>query len=81
MLLRYHLWQTVAIDLEHKLTAVVSMMLVWIHIIQGAIVYSNIVTTVSPTYALEVRSEVIVLMTFLHVNFFSYLVPLVAFYL
>jgi glycogen synthase len=64
MLLRYHLWQTVAIDLEHKLTAVVPMMLVWIHIIQGAIVYSNIVTTVSPTYALEVRSEVIVLMTF-----------------
>jgi glycogen synthase len=54
---------TVAIDLECKLTAVVSIMLIWIHIIQGAIVYSNIVTTVSPTYALEVRSEVTFLMT------------------
>ncbi|KAG8086189.1 hypothetical protein GUJ93_ZPchr0010g8856 [Zizania palustris] len=28
-----------------------------INVVKGAIVYSNIVTTVSPTYALEVRSE------------------------
>jgi glycogen synthase len=32
--------------------------------VQGAIVYSNIVTTVSPTYAQEVRSEVLFLFTF-----------------
>jgi glycogen synthase len=32
--------------------------------VQGAIVYSNVVTTVSPTYAQEVRSEVICLPTF-----------------
>jgi glycogen synthase len=29
-----------------------------INVAKGGIVYSNIVTTVSPTYALEVRSEV-----------------------
>jgi glycogen synthase len=40
------------------------IMILCVYDVQGAIVYSNIVTTVSPTYAQEVRSEVLFLLTF-----------------
>lgn len=43
---------------------VMIIMAVCTYHVQGAIVYSNIVTTVSPTYAQEVRSEVIFLLIF-----------------
>lgn len=46
-------------ELELEFSLMVSLMLLCTNCVQGAIVYSNIVTTVSPTYAREVRLEVI----------------------